>query len=118
MELKDFIKGTLIEIVSGVKEAQNTISDTGAYINPMVNVSNSQRSIASYGGHKSAIYDVDFDIAVTASDSSGAKGGIGVFLGGVGIGTKADLNETNVSQNRIKFQVPISYPLSFPNKHE
>lgn len=114
MELKDFIRETLVEIINGVKDAQSAIRDTGAYINPPVHSSNEKRSSVSFSGHKSMIYDVDFDIAVTASDSSGAKGGIGVFLVGVGIGTKAELNESNVSQNKIKFQVPITYPLQFP----
>lgn len=114
MELKDFIKETLVEIINGVKEAQKDIESTGAYINPMVSKSTDKISVAHYSGHTYTIYDVDFDIAVTASDSSGKKGGIGVFLGSVGAGTKAESNESNVFQNKIKFQVPISYPLHLP----
>ena len=34
MELKDFIKETLVQITNGVVEAQNIINGTGCYINP------------------------------------------------------------------------------------
>jgi hypothetical protein len=108
MELKDFIKETLVEIIRGVSEAQSDILETGAYIHPMINRTNDKYAVANYGGRVYTIYDVDFDIAVTASDSSGSKGGIGVFLGSVGIGAKGESNESNVTQNRIKFKVPIS----------
>ena len=34
MELKDFIKDTLVQIVEGVTEAEKIISSNGAHINP------------------------------------------------------------------------------------
>lgn len=34
MELKDFIRETLVQITNGVIEAQEIIKETGCYINP------------------------------------------------------------------------------------
>jgi hypothetical protein len=108
MELKDFIKGTLTEIITAVVETQEELKSTGAEINPY-----------KYGkiertktGEGSPIYHIEFDIAVTTSDTAGAKGGIGVFVAGLGIGTKGEMTEANTAQNRIKFQIPIALPLS------
>ena len=104
MELKNFIKGTLTEIVEAVKESQITIKGTGAVINPP------QYEIKERTKTGAPIFEIEFDIGVTVSDSSGAKGGIGIFMAGLGVGTKAELNESNVSQNRIKFRIPVAYP--------
>ena len=108
MELKDFIKGTLAELIDAVIESQEYVKGKGAEINPY-----------EYGkvertktGNDTLIYKVDFDIAVTVTDSSGAKGGIGVFVAGLGIGTKGETAESNIAQNRIKFQIPVSFPPS------
>jgi len=38
MELKEFVKETLIQITKGVKESQGDISDLGGYVNPAVRI--------------------------------------------------------------------------------
>ena len=35
MELKDFVRETIVSIVTGVKEAQDAVTGTGARINPV-----------------------------------------------------------------------------------
>jgi len=108
MELKDFIKGTLTEIIEAVTEVQAAVKPSGAMINPR----EYGRDVRTTTNDGASIYQIDFDIAVTVSDTSGAKGGIGVFVAGIGLGTKGETAESNVSQNRIKFQIPISYPMA------
>jgi len=41
MELKEFVKETLIQITKGVKESQGDISDLGGYVNPAVRIGKS-----------------------------------------------------------------------------
>jgi hypothetical protein len=53
-----------------------------------------------------------------SKNSAGAKGGIGVFISAVVVGARAEINESNISQNRIKFQVPVSYPIQLPPKKD
>ena len=99
MDLKSFITETLKQIIEGVQDAQKYISDKKipATIHP-------KRS-------KENIESVDFDVAVTSteSNSSGLSGGIKVAsifsIGGEG---KNQLSEKNVS--RIKFKVQIELP--------
>jgi len=107
MELKDFIKGTLVEIIKAITEAQQEVKESGAQISPQ-EFGKVERARTN---NNASIYEIEFDIGVTATDSSGVKGGIGVFLAGLGVGTKAEASESNIAQNRIKFKIPIAYPL-------
>jgi hypothetical protein len=106
MELKDFIKGTLTEIIEAITESQAAIKGTGAVINPH----QYGKTEKSYTGDNIQIFEIEFDVGVTISDSSGSKAGIGIFMAGLGVGTKGELKESNISQNRIKFQIPVAYP--------
>lgn len=53
---------------------------------------------------------IEFDIAVTASEGSEAKAGIGVFSGVIGLGTQAKMEGSNATLSRIKFSIPVLYP--------
>jgi len=54
--------------------------------------------------------NVEFDVAVTAEKSEGTKGGIGVFVGSIGLGAQGKSDLKNQSVSRIKFSAPISLP--------
>jgi len=106
MELKEFIATTLGEIQEGVQTAINETmnNNLNGAINP------------SWGGtqgmNTSLIQNIQFDIAVTASDEdkAGVKGGIkvvGVTLGG------EDLSKTTTSKvSRIQFSIPVIPPVT------
>jgi hypothetical protein len=110
MELKEFIKETLVEILNGVSEAQAELTTIEAEINPRRKFGKEERERTSMSEHHCPVYDVDFDIAVTVTEGQEAKARIAVFTGIFGSGVGADIKSANVSQNRIKFRVPISYP--------
>lgn len=105
MELKDFISETLNQIIDGVKDAQEHAKGTGAAISPM-----------AYGGEPGPelngmpVKDIEFDVAVTATEGTKTKGGIGVFVGPVGLGTHGQSDTASSSISRIKFVVPLSLP--------
>ena len=111
MELKEFIRETLVQLIEGVKEAEVMVGEDNGQINPVPwHIGNELKNKNMITETDRLIHMVDFDIAVTATEGSGIKGGVGIFVGGVGIGTKGETNESNVSQNRIKFQVPVVFP--------
>lgn len=111
MELKTFIKDTLIQIIEGVKEAQNATKDDKGKINPRQEFYGSEMHSKTVRTSKGQIIEmVDFDVAITTAEGSGIKGGAGIIIGPVVIGTKGETSEQNTSQNRIKFHIPISYP--------
>lgn len=112
MELKDFIKTALTDIVEAVKEAQDSVKDI-ATIAPYTEGSKVTH-IKTPDGYAN-ISNIDFDVAVTTETtegtSSGIKGGIavaGIFnIGGNGNEEAAEKYQ-NVS--RIKFTIPVLLP--------
>ena len=100
MDLKEFTKQTLVQIVEGVKEANNAIVDNNAHIHTRNN--NGEFGI-SY-----PITNVDFDVAITATETEGTNGcgGIkvmGVFNAGGNIENKIE----NQTISRIKYTIQL-----------
>jgi len=111
IELSDFVNETLVQIIKGVKQAQEYSSKyEDGEINPVART----RDGLSQSGL--SIHKVQFDIAITASQGEGAKAKIGVLSGIIGLGAEAEIKQSNITQNRIKFDVPITYPLKRFNK--
>ena len=103
MELKDFVRDTLLDIVQGVKEAQDVCGVKGAIISP--------RNVQM----------VEFQVVLgeeqnEKSDVSG-KGSISAVLAHVGIdiGMSKKIEEGNNNQTVIKFSVAVILP-SIDNK--
>lgn len=112
MDLQQFISQTLVQIVSGVKDAQKETNDTGAKINPSIH--SSEASMAKHGILSSSMHEVahivEFDVALTVVEGTGTKGGIGVFAGAVTLGSSGQSKAENTSVSRVKFSVPVSLP--------
>lgn len=117
MELEDFISETLRQIIDGVKGAQEHAKEQGAKVNPIY-VQTGHSTYAVEVSTQAPIQFVDFDVAVTETKGKEAKGGIGVFFGGVGIGAKGTSDASNQSTNRIRFTIPVSLPRDEGDKAE
>ena len=85
MELKDFVSGTMKHIIEGVIDAQQYAKEVNAKINPEGLVNN-KNIIWDRGGNAGQL--LEFDIAVTTSEGDQYKGGLGIFVGPVGLGTQ------------------------------
>lgn len=109
MELKDFIKETLIQIVQGISEAQEALADTDCAINPSETRSGSYTT-AFIKNKSRIVQDVDFNIALTSSSNSENKTGIGVMLGSIGLGGNHTSTDGNISNTNISFSVPVVFP--------
>ena len=53
---------------------------------------------------------VAFDVALTATEGTGSKGGIGVVAGIVSLGTAGHSNNENTSVSRVQFSIPVVLP--------
>jgi len=113
MELKNFVTSILTEIIEGVRDAQ--ILDRPAHegeVNPLL--SSSPAEILKQGylltRYGEPMHIVKFDVAVTTQEGSGTKGGLGIFVGPIGIGAQGDSTFSNSSVSRIQFEVPVSLP--------
>ena len=113
MDLKDFIAQTLTQIVEGVQAAQSEIQAKGAKVNP--GFVGDYKEIAKSGGGLlcatgGTAQIVEFEVALTVSEGTGTKGGIGVFAGAVSLGSAGQSSAENKSVSRVKFSVPLALP--------
>lgn len=112
INLQEFVTEALVQIVEGVKEAQNKTVESGAKINPIDSTFYGGALKYIEGGYGDEEYGqmIEFDVAVTAADKSDLKGGIGVIGGAVSLGYKAERGVETGSVSRIKFSVPVFLP--------
>ena len=103
MELKEFVERALVEIVEGVAAAATVVATKGGAV-----ALREQDDRRCYDQKLGQI--VEFDIALTSADSSGTKGGIGVFLGGFTMGGTGEKRSDVSSLTRVKFTVPLLLP--------
>jgi hypothetical protein len=110
MELQTFIETSLKQIISGVAHASKDAEQHGASLNPR------QRKWHYGEGHYfdqntgSILSNVEFDIAVTALEGAKTKGGIGVAIASVVLGSQGESSKSNEKVSRIKFSIPIVFP--------
>lgn len=108
--LSDFIAETLTGIVSGIKKAQ----EKEDHISPSeitISADHAPKSkyFSTLGGH--LVHMIDFDIAVTGSDTTTGEGSAGVsVMPFIKVGTKAGIETENSTVSRLKFSIPIAMP--------
>ena len=86
MELQQFVAETLRQIIEGVEVAGKHAVQHGGTVNPRLGVGLKKLG-ATAGGV--LLQNVEFDIALTATEGKSTAGGVGVFFGPVGLGSKA-----------------------------
>lgn len=122
MELKSFVKETLIQIVQGVKEAQDQSIDFGAIINPKGFFTEKEtikwlpERINSGNWREGQV--VDFDVSIAISETDEARGGLGIQVASavIGIGVSGKSEEQNSTISRLKFSIPLFLPESSGEK--
>ncbi len=108
MELRDFVKATLEQIVDGAAEAQKSIRDKGGIVNP---TSMSFQKDGNWNNYSHAMpQEVIFDVGLTATDKRGSSEGIGVFLGSISLGKKNDSGIEQVAVTKVRFSIPLALP--------
>lgn len=110
IELKDFIKETLVNIISGVKDANEQVKkEKDANIKRFFLSRDPTKK--TYAVTRKGTF-VDFDIGLIASEFEGetAKKGIGVALSNILVGTskKDELKSKDEKIHRIKFKVFVT----------
>jgi hypothetical protein len=91
MELKDFVKKVILDLDSGVTEA-NALSGRNIRFSGVV-------------GQKTAL---EFDVAVTVESETGSEGGAGIKVWGIGLGGSKSEDVRNSTVSRVSFGIDIS----------
>lgn len=108
MELKEFIKTAITDITEAVSELQSELNN-GTIVNPTLAQGEHGQQIWIENEVRT-IERLNFDVAVTATESSSADGeakaGISIF--GAKMGTGLASKKENVS--RLTFSIPLVFP--------
>lgn len=110
MELKDFVAQTLTQLIEGVVASQKAGSAHGATVNPQINPMSDSSKHGFVHCYEGFAQVVRFDVALTVTEGTGTKGGIGVFAGPVNLGSSGQSSSSNSSVSRVQFNVPLILP--------
>jgi hypothetical protein len=104
MDLKDFIKSAVSQIVEGMVAAQSAAAAHGATLNPAVDLAGKGTGGQAAAGAR--LSNIAFDVAITAVEGSGPEGGAQLRVAGAG----ADLHAKGEQVTRLQFSLPIALP--------
>ncbi len=111
MDLKEFVTQTLTQIIEGVRGAQTCGKDLSAEVNPDLQTSAELAGKQGFlGASGQYVPIVQFDVAITVTEGTGTKGGIGVFAGAISLGSLGQSQNESSSVSRVKFSIPIRLP--------
>lgn len=116
MDLKDFVKESLVQISSAIIEANEALEGTNAVVNPfnIVTLSGSERAYGrvndAYSEKEPVVEVVEFDVAVTTESGTQTGGGIRISVASIGLGAEGKSTGAHSNESRIKFKVPMVYP--------
>jgi hypothetical protein len=99
LQLRDFVAETIKQVIDGVATAQVYAVKKASVVNPRTHPSSTP------------IQSISFDVAVTAAKGTTTQGGIAVFTGFIGLGSKGQSDKSNETINRIQFSVPVILPI-------
>ena len=121
MELRHFIKSSLVEISRGILDASEELSDTDAIVSPenfKVN-SDSSQAFGRTHNEKNAldpitgsrvVHKVDFDIAVVVDETDKSNAGVKISVMSIGMSGGGETSTTSGSTSKIQFSVPVVMP--------
>jgi len=119
MDIQEFVKASLIGIMSGIQEAQKEYSGRNSAYDPLICPA-SAPPLSDIGGgtkgHADKVHEIEFNLAITVTESSSSKahGSAGVKVIGVysgEMGAAAEASGTHSTLSRIRFTIPVRYPL-------
>src|SRR5687768_17327384 len=100
MNLHEFVKTALLEIIGGVSEARAEAEKLDAVIgsDPAYGPATATKVLTHSDGRTFSV--VEFDVALAHASGTSTKGGIGVFLGTVGLGSQGATHGEATSTSR------------------
>jgi len=104
MELRNFIKEALKDIMGGVADAQKEIAD-GVVVPPTAD------SFKSVETGISNIVPVEFEVTVTTDEKAGSEAKLSVVAAVVGGHVKGDSSNASGHVGKLSFKVPVKFEL-------
>jgi hypothetical protein len=110
MELREFVAESLKQIIAGIQSAQDDAAQHGAKINPYVDFRRDQGLVFIDDETGALVQQVQFDVAVTATEGKEKGGSVSVLAGVFGARGQGSSSHATSSISRIKFSLPILFP--------
>jgi len=112
VELKQFITETLVQISDGIQEAQKQLKERGSEAIVNTNMTETDVGHLVTGGRRRPVEHVEFDVAILANEGTETKAGVGITVASLlKLDAGGKSSQTSGRESRIKFKVPISYPM-------
>jgi len=120
MELKEFISQTLVQIVEGIKDADQLLEKMDAAINPHFfhlkpPGSSVHGEIDESCTYQRVVQLIEFDIAVSTGKIEDAQATLGIMVVSAGAKGEVHAEKSNSSVSRIQFAIPMVLPASAKN---
>jgi hypothetical protein len=103
MDLRDFISQALVDIISGVADAQKKIPDGEI-------VPNVAKTFTAVEHGVSDIQSVGFEVTVRADEREGSEAKLNVVTAIIGGGVKGEIGKSGGHAATLSFKVPIRLP--------
>jgi hypothetical protein len=110
MNLQEFVRDSIFQIVAGIADAREACVKYDVIIGSDGVYGYTAAAQIITDEHNRTVSQVEFDIALAQGDSKDTKGGIGVFLGTVGVGSQGASHGEKSTHSRLKFSVPVVFP--------
>jgi len=119
MDLKDFVKHTILDIAAGIQEANEEAASKNIDLkaNPKPIYFRSEGNV-EYMPSTTARDDtkqvemIKFDVAVTSTGTITGEAGAGINVAGFKVGGSGEVKDENENVSRIKFEIPVLLPSS------
>lgn len=120
VDIQAFVQAAIVGIMSGIRGAQKEYTNGNSAFDPLICPAWGPPLSDLHGGTKGyadKIFELEFDLAITVAEtsSSSASGKAGVAVMGVyegNIGCTADSSGSQSTISRLRFKVPVRYPLA------
>ena len=105
MELRNFIKETLKDVLGGIHDAQKE-TDYGEII-PSLNEQNWEGLETGL----TSFQTIDFEVSVNAVEQEGSEAKLNVVAAVINGGIKGDSSSTSGHTAKLKFKIPVRLPV-------
>jgi hypothetical protein len=112
LDLRTFIKETLVEIAQGVADARQAIEPLGGKVNPKgLTIGGDIVKQSMFSRKDNDVCQmIRFNVALTAIEEGATATKVGVFAAIAGAGAEANDKLTSSTVSRVEFAVPLLLP--------
>ena len=109
VSLEDFVADSITQVVRAIVKANEAVAPLNAIVAPAAFHAGGEGEGRLRQRHTSLALS---QFAVTATDGTTTKGGVGVVAGILSLGAQGQTDAEKSSVSRIKFSIPVRYPVT------